>query len=157
MHQVQITVEHGKQEVLVTRLLDAPPALVFKAMTDPIAILQWWGPGELSTEVETLEVYQGGKWRIVQTDAAGNSYGFHGVYHEVSPSQRIVRTFEYEGEPGHVILETTILENLSGKTAVTVQSVFQSIADRDGMMQAGMERGIRESYERLDTLLPKMR
>ena len=65
MHKVQITVEAGKQEIVISRLLDAPPALVFKAMTDPVAIPRWWGPGELSTEVETLEVYQGGKWRIV--------------------------------------------------------------------------------------------
>jgi len=156
MHKVQITVERGKQEILVTRILDAPPALVFKAMTDPVAIPRWWGPGELLTEVEKLEVHQGGKWRIVQTDPAGNSYRFHGVYHDVSPSKRIVRTFEYEGEPGHVILETTVLKNLSDKTALTIQSVFQSVADRDGMVQAGMERGIRESYERLDVLLPQL-
>jgi uncharacterized protein YndB with AHSA1/START domain len=91
-------------------------------------------------------------------DQDGNEYGFHGVFHEVSPV-RVIQTFEFEGLPesGHVTLETTKLEALpNGRTKLTSQSVFQSVSDRDGMIQAGMERGVNEGYERLDEILEKL-
>ena len=72
----------------------------------------------------------------------------------------MIDTFEFEGLPekGHVSLETARLEELpGGKTKLTIQSVFQSVADRDGMMQGGMEGGVKESHERLDELLEKMK
>jgi len=88
-----------------------------------------------------------------------NEYAFHGVNHEVSPPERIIGTFEFEGllEKGHVILETARFEKLSGsRTKLTSQSVFQSVEDRDGMLQSGMEEGVYDSYSRLDELLEKM-
>lgn len=84
---------------------------------------------------------------------------FHGVDHEVSP-ERIISNFEFEGlpEPGHVLLDTLKLEELpDNRTKLTDQSVFQSVEDRDGMMQSGMEQGINESYDRLDEVLEKMK
>ncbi|MDP4219248.1 MAG: SRPBCC family protein [Bacteroidota bacterium] len=155
MSKTTIIAEPGKQEVTVSRIFNAPPERVFKAAIDPKAIPEWWGPRSLTTEVESLEPKPAGKWRIVQTDPSGNVYGFHGVYHAVVPPKEIVRTFEYEGTPGHVVLETSILENLGGKTKLTIQSVFQSVADRDEMAAAGMEQGILDSHERLDEFLAK--
>ena len=136
-------------------MFDAPPELVFKVTTDPKAIPHWWGPGILKTVVESFEPKLGGKWRILQTDPGGQVYGFHGVYHTVNKPERIVRTFEYEGMPGHVMLETSTMENIGGKTKLTVQSVFQSVEDRDGMVASGMERGVTESHDRLEALLAK--
>ncbi len=78
--------------------------------------------------------------------------------HEVTAPERIIGTFELEGLPekGHVILETARFESLPGnRTKLTSQSVFQSLADRDGMLQSGMERGVKDSYDRLDELLAK--
>jgi len=78
------------------------------------------------------------------------------VVHESIAPELSIQTFEYEGMPekGHVVLETTRFESLPGKrTRLTVQSVFQSVADRDGMIQSGMETGIVDSYERLDEIL----
>jgi uncharacterized protein YndB with AHSA1/START domain len=80
------------------------------------------------------------------------------VYHEVLAPERIIGTFEFEGLPekGHVILGTTIFEALPGdRTKLTSQSVFQSVADRDGMLRSGMERGVNDGYDRLDQLLAK--
>jgi len=80
------------------------------------------------------------------------------VFHEVSP-ERVIQTFEFEGLPesGHVVLETMRLEDLpNGRTRLTTQSVYQSVADRDGMIQSGMEHGVREGYERLDEILVNM-
>jgi uncharacterized protein YndB with AHSA1/START domain len=99
-------------------------------------------------------------WRYVSRDKDGNEYAFHGVYHEVLAPQRIIDTFEFEGLPekGHVILETARFEELpGGRTRLNTQSVFQSIADRDGMLQSDMEGGVNESFDRLDELLVRMK
>lgn len=155
----QIIAEPGKQEIFITREFDAPRELVFKAYTDPELYVQWLGPRGLSTKLETFEPTSGGRWRYVQKDLQGNEFGFHGVNHEVLAPERIIGTFEFEGLPesGHVILETARFEELpGGRTKVTAQSVFQSVADRDGMIQAGMEHGTVDSHERLDELLEKI-
>jgi uncharacterized protein YndB with AHSA1/START domain len=157
--QTTITAEPGKQEILITREFDAPRELVFKACTDPQLIPQWWGPRNLSTEVDKLDLRPGGQWRFLNRDAQGNEYGFHGVYHEVLAPERIIDTFEFEGLPekGHVTLETMKLEELpGGRTRLIAQSVFQSVADRDGMLQSGMEAGVHDTYDRLAELLKKM-
>ncbi len=157
MNTTRITAEPGKQEIVITREFDAPPELVFKAHTDPKLFVQWIGPRGLTTTLKTFEPVSGGKWRFVQTDQDGHTYGFHGVFHEVS-SEHMVQTFEYEGLPerGHVQLDTLRLEALpEGRTRLTAHSVFLSVADRDGMVASGMERGVREGYERLDEILEK--
>jgi uncharacterized protein YndB with AHSA1/START domain len=158
MNKTKITAEPGKQEVVITREFDAPRELVFKAYTDPKLFVQWLGPREQTMTLEKFEPRPGGMWRYFSTNPAGNQFAFHGVYHEVNTPERIITTFEFDGllEKGHVILETAKLEALPGnRTKLTVQSVYQSVADRDGMVQAGMERGVVDSYERLDELLAK--
>jgi uncharacterized protein YndB with AHSA1/START domain len=158
-NQTKITAEPGKQEILITREFDAPRELVFKAFTEPELLSQWWGPSYLSTLVDTMDVRPGGQWRFINRDAQGKEYAFHGVYHEILAPERIIDTFEFEGLPqtGHVSLETLTLEELpGGRTRLTSQSVFRSVADRDGMLQSGMEEGVNESYDRLAELLKKM-
>ncbi|HSB01194.1 MAG TPA: SRPBCC family protein [Anaerolineales bacterium] len=153
-----VTAEPGKQEIFVTREFDAPRELVFKAFTDPELYVQWLGPRGFTMRLETFEPTSGGRWRYVQKDQHGNEFGFHGVNHEVLAPERIIGTFEFEGLPetGHVVLETARFEELpDGRTRVTTQSVFQSLADRDGMIQSGMESGMTDSHERLDELLKK--
>jgi uncharacterized protein YndB with AHSA1/START domain len=155
----KITAEPGKQEIIIEREFDAPRELVFKAFSDPELYVQWLGPHELTMTLETFEPRSGGSWRYTQKDPEGNEYVFHGVNHEVLSPERIIGTFEYEGLPekGHVILETARFEELSGnRTKLTSQSVFQSVTDRDGMLQSGMEEGINDSYSRLDGLLEKL-
>ena len=154
-----ISAEPGKQEILITREFDAPRELVFKACTDPELIPQWWGPRYLSTKVDKMDVRPGGQWRFINRDTEGNEYAFHGVYHEILAPERIIDTFEFEGLPetGHVAMETFRLEELpGGRTRLTTQSVFQSVADRDGALQSGMEEGINDTYDRLAELLKKM-
>ncbi len=155
--KTRLVAEPGKQEVVITRLFDAPRERLFKAMTDPALIPQWWGgPGESKTTVEKMEVRPGGIWRFIDRDAQGNEYGFHGVYHEITSPERLVYTFEFEGTPGHVLLETVTFEDRNGKTMLTDQSVFQSVKDRDGMLQSGMEAGASKSMDRLAALLLKL-
>ena len=139
----------------MTRVFDAPRDLVFKAVTDPTMIPQWWGPRRLTTTVDQLDLRPGGVWRFVQHDAEGNEYAFHGVYQEIVPPERIVQTFEWEGLPGHVSVETMTLEAHDGKTTMTARSVFATAEDRDGMLQSGMEEGARETWDRLAELLAR--
>src|ERR1700730_2048761 len=154
-----ILAEPGKQEMLITREFDAPRELVFKACMDPKLISQWWGPRNLSTLVDKMDVRPGGEWRFINRDAQGQEYGFHGVYHDIQAPERIIDTFEFEGLPetGHVAMETMKFEELpGGRTRLTLQSVFQSVADRDGALQSGMEEGLKDTYDRLAELLQKM-
>lgn len=156
MARSDLIAEPGTHEIIMTRTFNAPRDLLFKVMTDPDLVPQWWGQRAYSTTVSRLDARDGGSWRFVQRDSHGNEFGFHGVYHSISPDQ-IIDTFEWEGLPGHVILETmTLRENETGQTTLTVSSVFQSVADRDGMLKSGMEGGANESYDRLDELLEKM-
>ena len=158
-NKTTITAEPGKQELFITREFDAPRELVFRAYTDPAIYAQWLGPRGLTTTFDVFEPVSGGKYRFIQKDQDGNEFSFHGVTHEVLAPERIIGTFEFDGLPetGHVILETTRFEALPGnRTRITSQSVFQSVADRDGMLQSGMEQGVVEGYERLDEILAKI-
>lgn len=154
-----ITVEPGKQELFISREFDYPRELVYKAFTEPDLVVKWLGPKDLTTRLEKFETWNGGSWRYIQTDANGNEYAFHGVTHEATRPERIIQTFEFEGLPerGHVVLQTARFEALPGnRTKLVEQLVFQSVADRDGMVQAGMERGVVDSNDRLDEVLAAM-
>ena len=154
-----VTAEPGKQELFITREFDAPRELVYKAHIDPKLYVQWLGPHGYEMVIEEFEPVSGGKYRYIHKDNDGNEYGFHGTFHEMS-EDLMIQTFEFEGLPerGHVVLDTMRLEELPGnRTRVTIQSVYQSVEDRDGMVQSGMEKGVREGYERLDDILVGMK
>jgi uncharacterized protein YndB with AHSA1/START domain len=144
------------REIVLSREFDAPRALVFEAMSKPEHIARWWGPRGMTTPVCEMDFRPGGSWHFVQRDADGTEYGFHGEIRDIRPPERIVQTFEFEGMPGHVSVETLTLEDLGGRTRMMVRSVFDSVEDRDGMLQSGMEKGASESYDRLAEYLPTM-
>ncbi len=152
-HTTKIAAEPGGREVVITQTFDAPRDKVFKIYADPKMIPKWWGPRNLETTVEEMDLRHGGTWKVTQKGPDGNKYGFRGVYHEVVFPERVVRTMEYDGMPGHISLETTTFEEKEGKTVVTTTSVFQNVEDRDGMINSDMERGIKESEERFNELL----
>jgi uncharacterized protein YndB with AHSA1/START domain len=151
--ETSFRVEPDQLVTVLTRHFDAPPELVFETYSDPQMIRKWWGPGDLSTVLVAMEVRMGGVGRFVQHDAAGTEFAFHGVCHEVSPPSRLVQTFEHEGDPTQVILETITFGVDGDGTKLTTSSVFSSVADRDTMVAAGMERGARQSMDRLASLL----
>jgi len=148
--------EPGKQEIIGTTIFDAPRKLVFKTYTDPDHLPEWWGLKNLTTIVDKMDLKPGGIWRFVQRDANGNEFAFHGVYHEIREPERVIFTFEFEGMPGHVSLETVTFEEFDGKTKVTAKSVFQTVEDRDGIVNTGSEKGATESMDRLAGLLEKI-
>lgn len=137
----------------VVREFNAPRELVFRAMTDATMIPKWWGPRMLRTIVETLEPYAGGKWRFLQYDPEGKEYAFRGEFLAMDPPSSLQMTFEFEPMAGHIIVQDVRFEDIGGRTRMTSVSTYQSRADRDGMIEHGMEWGMREGYERLDDLL----
>ena len=157
MSKTDITAESGIPMIVITREFDAPRDLVYRAYTDPDLLVQWLGPRDLTLTVDRYEVRNGGTWRYVNTDADGNTFGFHGVFHGDPSPDAIVQTFEFEGAPGHVCLQTDTLTERDGRTLVRTVSAFQSVEDRDAMVAAGMERGVRDSGERLAELLTRLR
>ncbi|HXB28670.1 MAG TPA: SRPBCC family protein [Puia sp.] len=155
-NKTSVIAEPGKQELFIVREFDAPRSLVYKAFSDKKLLEGWLGCQQMKVKYEKFEPRAGGSYRYISTMENGMSFGFHGVCHDFSPPERIIQTFEFEGLPetGHVVLETTKFEDLpSGRTKVTVQSVFQSTADRDGMISAGMEYGVVDAHNRLDEMI----
>lgn len=143
------------REIRVERIFNAPRSRVWKAFTDPELVAQWWGRGN-KLVVEKFEPVRGGHWRFVEHSPQG-THGFEGRYREVTPEERVIQTFEWDGMPGHVVLETVTLEDLGdGRTLVVNVSLFFTSAERDGMLHSGMETGLNESYAALDRLLARI-
>ncbi|HEV7768394.1 MAG TPA: SRPBCC family protein [Thermoanaerobaculia bacterium] len=143
-------------EIVMTRVFDAPRELVFEACTKCEHLRHWWGPRRFTLKSCELDVRQGGKWRIVQTGPEGDEYGFRGEYREIVRPEKIVWTFEFEGMPGHISLDTMTLEERDGRTTLTSRSRFDNVEDRDGMIASGMEAGAAETYDRLAEYLPQL-
>ena len=153
MNKATITTP-AEREIRVEREFAAPRTRVWQAYTDPDLLAQWWGRGNKLT-IERMEVERGGHWRVVEHSPEGDN-GFEGRYREVSPQDRIVQTFEWDGMPGHVIVETAEFTDLGdGRTKVTTTSLFHTTEERDGMLGSGMEVGLNESYAALDALLAR--
>ena len=145
----------GEREIRIERVFDGPRDLVFALMNDGELIPEWWGPRELTTRVDTHDFRVGGAWRYVSSDASGQEFAFRGTFREIEAPERVVRTFEWEGMPGHVSVETATFEDLGDRTKLTVVSLFHEGYERDGMIASGMERGLNETYQRFDELLAR--
>ncbi len=152
-HETQIVADPEVPLVRITREFDAPPDKVFRAHTDPELVGRWLGPRDLTMRVEHYDCRTGGSYRYIHS-RDGEEYGFHGSFHEVRPSELIVQTFTFEGEPDGVALERLTLQDLGdGRTRLVTTSLVDSFAARDAVIASGMEQGVREGYERLDELL----
>jgi uncharacterized protein YndB with AHSA1/START domain len=156
MTELKVTAEPGVPQIVTTREFDAPRALLYRAFTEPDLLAQWLGPRRFTMTIERFDLRDGGTWRYVHADDAGNAYGFHGVFHGDPSPDGIVQTFEFEGAPGNVSMDTLTLEEHDGKTTVRSNSVFQSVEARDAMVQSGMAEGMNDGYDRLDDVLAKL-
>jgi uncharacterized protein YndB with AHSA1/START domain len=154
--QIRATVTTpSDREIRIERMFNAPRDRVWKAFTDPELIAKWWGRGN-KLVIETYEPVRGGHWRFVEHTPQGPQ-GFEGRFREVEAPVRVVQTFEWDGMPGHVVIESVSLEDLGdGRTMVVNVSLFHTTEERDGMLQSGMEEGLNASYRALDELLAQM-
>jgi len=155
MTEMKVTAEPGVPQILTEREFDAPRDLLYRAFTEPDLLTQWLGPRQYTMKVDRYDLRDGGTYRYLHVSDDGGEHGFHGVFHGEPSLDGIVQTFEYEGVPGHVSMDTVTFEERDGKTVIRTNSVFQSIEDRDGMYQSGMAEGMNEGYDRLEELLAK--
>ncbi|MET0933159.1 MAG: SRPBCC family protein [Mycetocola sp.] len=151
-----ITLPEGLPFIEIVREFDAPVEAVFRAHTDPELVKNWLGPRGYEMEIDRWDLRPGGGYRYVHRDG-DDEYWFNGVVHSASIESGIVQTFEFEGFPGVVSLESQKLEDLgNGRTRVIGHSVYPTMEARDGMAASGMEQGVNDGYERLDELLAKV-
>lgn len=156
MTELKVTAEPGVPQVFTERTFDAPRELVFRAFIEPDLLVQWLGPRKYTMTIDRFDAKDGGSWRYVHSDDAGNAFGFHGVFHGEPSPEGFVQTFEFEGAPGNVSMDTLTLEERDGRTTVRTNSVFQSVEARDAMVQSGMAEGMNDGYDRLEDLLAKL-
>jgi uncharacterized protein YndB with AHSA1/START domain len=154
--RTSFTIDPKKPTVVIQRLFDAPPRLVFEASTKPEYLARWWGFRDSKLIECRVDLRPGGQWRFVLRMPDGSEHGFGGVYREVVPDKRLVYTFKYDGYPDAEAVETVVFEEQRGKTLLTTTVLHTSIENRDGHVSSGMESGATESHERLAELLASM-
>jgi uncharacterized protein YndB with AHSA1/START domain len=147
----------SEQEIVLTRLFDAPRALVFEVMTKPEHVRRWWGRlGEgYSVPVCEIDLRVGGKWRFVNRHPHGEA-AFHGEYREITPPDRVVFTEIFEEFPDTVSVVTSVLTDEGGKTRLTATVRYPSVEVRDMVLATGMARGAGISYDRLEDLVAEL-
>ncbi|MBQ0902254.1 SRPBCC family protein [Micromonospora sp. U21] len=143
------------REITLTRSFDAPRELVYAAHSQAEHLKHWWGRGN-PVEIE-IDFREGGSYRNVEHADDGNDYAFRGEFREIVVPERIVQTFEYEGMPGQVAVETLVFTERDGRTTVTSTTRFDTTEQRDGMAESGMAQGAAESYAALDRHLATLR
>lgn len=153
MERTSFRIEPGQPTIHLSRVFDAPRALVFEAITRPEHVARWWGPRGSEVGECRIDLRVGGAWRFVLRMPDGSEHGFGGTYREIVPPERIVSTFRYEGAPQAEAVETLTLEEHHGQTLLRVTVLHASVANRDAQVAAGMESGASESHDRLDELL----
>jgi uncharacterized protein YndB with AHSA1/START domain len=141
---------------VITREFGAPRELLFRAHTDPDLLVQWFAPRGLTMTVDRFDLRDGGTWRYQHWEADGTDHAFRGIFHGEPSPDGIVRTFEFEGMPGHVSLWTVTFTDQGGKTLLTHNIVYQSAEDRDLDLRPGLEESVSYSMDRLDELLASL-
>lgn len=137
-------------QILITRDFDAPRHLVYKAYTTPELIQRWWSGdrGEVTSAEVDLRV--GGTWRYVMTANEGFEVAFHGEFREIVTNERLVNTEVYEGMPDGEALDTITFTEVDGRTTLTTLMDLGNRADRDAVIQSGMETGMQEAFDHLE-------
>ena len=153
-HPVTVNAPEGLPFIEIVREFDAPVEAVFRAHRDPELVKQWLGPRGYEMEIERWEFTSQGGYRYVHRNPEGEEYAFNGTFHTVRENEFAVQTFEFEGVPDVVAIESMTFEDLGdGRTRLRGWSTYPSVEARDGMVASGMEGGLREGYERLDAVL----
>ncbi len=143
------------REIRLTRVFDAPRALVFAAFTKPDLIKRWmFGPEGWSLPVCELELKAGGKMRYVWKHKDGASMGMSGVFREIKRPARIVHNEIFDEDwTGGETLVTTLFTETDGQTLVEQTILYATRAARDAVLKSPMEDGIAQGYDRLDKVL----
>ena len=148
----KLTVTVTSRGAEFTRVFDARRRLVWEAMSKAEHYPHWWGPRSQTMTSCELDFRPGGSWRFVTRGADGDEHAFRGEIREVVPPERLVQTFEYEGAPGAVMVDSLTLTEHDGRTTLTATSTLEAGSPEavDAMLQSGMAEGAAETYDRLE-------
>ena len=128
-------IESTERELVITRVLDAPRRLVFKAWTEPERVVRWWGPQGFTMPSCKMDVRPGGAFRFCMRSPDGTDHWLQGVYREIVEPERLVLTWAWEdaeGKPGHETQVTVSFAEHGAKTKLTLhQAVFETATARD--------------------------
>ena len=145
----------AERVILIERVFDAPRSRVWRAMTEPGLLAQWWGRGH-ELDVEAHELRPGGRWRFVEQTPEGPQ-GFEGHYREVVPEERVSFTLRWDGMPAYPFVENIRLEDFGdGRTKLVSEIQFFTNEERDAVLGSGMERGMNQSFAELDRVLASL-
>ena len=153
MSSTMTTTTPDERTIVISRTFAAPRDVVFAAHTTAEHLAHWWGRGN-PLDVE-IDFRVGGKWRFVE-HADGNEHAFRGEFRAIDAPRGYTWTFEYEPLAGHIAVESYVFTETDGKTTVTCTATFDNRADRDGVLESGMETGAERSYRALDAYLPQL-
>lgn len=152
-NSVTITAPEGVPFIDIEREFDAPVAALFRAHSEPELVRQWLGPNGYEMDIEHWDFTSGGGYRYVHKDGKGGEYGFRGVFHVVRENDFAIQTFEFDGYPDVVAIESLTFTDLGdGRARLSIHSVYPTVESRDGMVASGMETGVVEGYARLEKL-----
>jgi len=145
-------------EIQLVREFDAPRRLVWKAMSDPELVTQWWGPHGTTLTVKEMDFRVGGRWHFISRDAEGNDHPFKGEYRDIVAPERVEQTWRYDAPPfdQYESLERMTLTEQDGRTTLTTLVTHKTKEARDGHVESGMETGAGETFDRLEALLAKL-
>ena len=153
-NQLKVNAPDGLPFIDVEREFDAPVSALFRAHRDPELIQRWLGPSGYEMDLERHDFRTGGGYRYIHRNPAGEEFAFRGVFHVVRDNEFAIQTFEFEGVPDVVSVESITFEDIgNGRSRTRIHSVYPSVAARDAMVASGMERGMSEGYERLDKII----
>ena len=158
MGKNNLVIDRANKSLSMHRVFNAPREIVWKVVTDPAQVPNWWGPRKTTTVVDKMDFRVGGVWRYLSKDLDGNNeVAFNGVYRETDEPNKLIYTFEFEPVPGHVSVDCLTFEELpGGKTKITDVTTFDSVEALEGMVGSGMEGGATETWDRLDELVQKV-
>ncbi|WP_461172189.1 SRPBCC family protein [Arthrobacter sp. Z1-9] len=147
------------REILITRTVNAPRHLVYRAWTTPELVRKWWAGRRGEVTVAEMDFRVGGAWRYVMVAHGEFEVAFHGMYREILPNERIVHTEIMEtpdaapdSEEGAVLNTVTFSDADGGATLVSIRTDAGSKELRDMIAGSGMEGGVREQFELLEEL-----
>lgn len=148
-----ITASATDREIVITRAINAPRALVFKAWTDPVHIDKWFGPNGFSNKTISMDLRVGGEWRYTMTAPDGTVFNNLVTYKDVSPVERIAYDHGDWENPKHFAAVITFEEVPDG-TLITLHSVFPTKEARDLVVEKyGAIEGGKQTLARLDEYL----
>jgi uncharacterized protein YndB with AHSA1/START domain len=104
-----------------------------------------------------IDLRVGGKWRYVMTAGGGPEFGFHGVYREIVPDERLVSTEVYEGAPDAEALDTVTFTETGDRTTLTILVQHASQQNRDAHIDSGMEDGLQDALDLLERTVSSLR